>query len=108
MDTENTKDERNAPALLNDNHAETRKSNRRQRQRNNNKKKKQSSKGSTGYSKNSKFTGAEDEMKGHVFQCREESKTTLQFQRTCKELVRYVASTYEDVEEQQRKEYYPR
>ena len=38
-------------------------------------------------------------MKGHVFQCREESKTTLQFQRTCKELTRFVASNYEEHED---------
>ena len=42
----------------------------------------------------SKFVGGEPGMRGHVFQCREESKSTLQYQNTCKELIRFVSSTY--------------
>ena len=71
--------------------AETRKS-KGKRQWYNKKKKQGNQKGKAINS--SKFVGSETGMRGHVFQCREESKSTLQFSKTCKELIRYVSNTY--------------
>ena len=46
-----------------------------------------------------KFEGGEPGMRGNVFQCREESRSTLQFQKTCKELIRHVSSIYSQHED---------
>ena len=71
--------------------AETRKT-KGKRQRN---KKKRNGNNIKGRATNSsKFIGSESGMRGHVFQLQEESKTSLQFNKTCRELIRFVASTY--------------
>ena len=72
--------------------AETRKT-KGKRQRYNKKKKNGNHKGKANNS-TTKFIGSENGMRGHVYQCREESRSTLQFNKTSKELIRFVSSTY--------------
>ena len=54
---------------------------------------------SKGNSSSTSFEGGEQGMRGHTFQCREESQSTLQYQKTCKELVRFISSTYSQHED---------
>ena len=67
------------------------------RQRYKNKKKKSGSNGKTG--NHTKFIGSEVGMRNNVFQCREESKSSLQFNKTCKEMIHFVSSTYSQHED---------
>ena len=78
--------------------AEAKSKSKSKRQRYKNKKKSNGNKG--GKATNStKFVGSEAGMRNHVFQCREESKSSLQFSKTCKELIRFVSSTYSQHED---------
>ena len=78
--------------------AEAKSKSKSKRQRYKNKKKSNGNKG--GKATNStKFVGSETGMRNHVFQCREESKSSLQFSKTCKELIRFVSSTYSQHED---------
>ena len=66
------------------------------------KKKKGGKHGSKGKSSNpntTTFQGGEPGMRGNTFQCRDESRSTLQFQKTCKELIRFISSTYSQHED---------
>ena len=60
--------------------------------KNNNKYNKQNKK----YDESGGFKGGYESMNGHVFQMREESRVTLQFDKTCKELIRFIVKKFKN------------